>query len=112
MKRLSDHARGNFAAWAALAAGTFAWFGSQQLGANVVFAGCSPGDGLLDLLVSLLALALIGLGGFISLRVWRGGDDEAPRSFVGLVGTLAACVMAVAIILQAAAGLIIPSCFG
>jgi len=111
--KLSRHARDTLFAWAALAAGAFAWFGSQQLGSNWVFAGCSPGDGLFDVLISLIALALIVGGGLLSWRVWRGGeDDEASHPFVGLVGTLAAAVLSVAIVLQAAAGLIIPSCFG
>jgi hypothetical protein len=46
------------------------------------------------------------------LNVWRGGDDEAPRSFVALVGILTSGLLAVAVILQGVAGLIIPSCFG
>jgi hypothetical protein len=104
--------RDTLLAWTALAAGAFAWFGSQQLGSNWVIAGCSPGDGLFAFVISLVALALIVGGGFLSLRVWRGGDDEAPRSFVALVGILTSGLLAVAVILQGVAGLIIPSCFG
>jgi hypothetical protein len=110
--RLARETRDTLLAWTALAVGAFAWFGSQQLGSNWVFAGCSPGDGLFAFLLSLIALALIVGGGLLSLRVWRGGDDEAPRSFVALVGILTSGLLAVAVILQGAAGLIIPSCFG
>ncbi|MEA3063287.1 MAG: hypothetical protein QOJ94_3068 [Sphingomonadales bacterium] len=104
--------RDTLLAWTALAAGAFAWFGSQQLGSNWVIAGCSPGDGLFAFLISLVALALIVGGGFLSLGVWRGGGDEAPRAFVALVGILTSGLLAVAVILQGVAGLIIPSCFG
>lgn len=110
--KLQREARDTLLAWSALAAGSFAWFGSQQLGSNAVFAGCSPGDGLLDVLVSLLALLLVGLGGFLSLRVWRGGDSEASHPFVGMLGIAASALLSIAIILQGLAGLIIPSCFG
>ncbi|MEA3049190.1 MAG: hypothetical protein QOG84_1026 [Sphingomonadales bacterium] len=110
--KLRRETRDNLIAWTALFTGAFAWFGSQQLGSNWVIAGCSPGDGLFAFVISLIALALIVAGGFCSLNVWRGGDDEAPRSFVALVGILTSGLLAVAIILQGAAGLIIPSCFG
>ena len=110
--KLARETRDTLLAWTALAAGAFAWFGSQQLGSNWVIAGCSPGDGLFAFVISLVALALIVGGGLLSLRVWRGGDDEAPRSFVALVGILTSGLLAVAVILQGVAGLIIPSCFG
>jgi hypothetical protein len=111
--KISRYARDTALAWSALAAGAFAWFGSQQLGSNWVFAGCSPGDGLFDVLISLIALALIAGGAFLSWRIWRGvEDDQAAHPFIALVGTLTGAILAIAIILQAAAGLIIPSCVG
>jgi uncharacterized membrane protein len=63
------------------------------------------------LLIGLLALALAGVGGFLSYGVWRGGDVEAPRPFIALIGILTSALLAIAIVLQTAAGLIIPSCF-
>jgi hypothetical protein len=97
--------------WAALATGTFAWFNSQQLGSNWAFAACPTATPLVHLLIGLLALALVAGGGFLSLRVWRGGTVEESRPFVALVGLLTSGLLAVAIILQTVAGLIIPRCF-
>jgi uncharacterized membrane protein len=97
--------------WAALAAGTFAWFNSQQLGSNWAFAGCPSATPLVHLLIGLVALALIAGGGFLSLRVWRSGSVEEARPFVALVGILTSGLLGIAIILQTLAGLIIPRCF-
>jgi hypothetical protein len=97
--------------WAALAAGIVAWFGSQQFGSNHAFAGCPSFSPLESLLLGLLALALIAGGGFLSLRIWRAGTIEEPRPFIALVGLLTSALLAVAIILQSAAGIIIPRCF-
>jgi putative membrane protein len=63
-------------AWAALAAGTFAWFGSQQFGSNLAFAACPAGTPLAHLLIGFLALALAAGGGLLSLGVWRSGSVE------------------------------------
>ncbi|MBV9929793.1 MAG: hypothetical protein JO013_02475 [Alphaproteobacteria bacterium] len=97
--------------WTALFVGAAAWFGSQQYGSNLAFAGCPSYSPLAALLIGLLALALTALGGFLSWGVWRGGDVEAPRPFVALIGILTSALLAVAIILQTVAGLIIPRCF-
>jgi hypothetical protein len=98
-------------AWTALAAGTAAWFGSQQFGSNLAFAACPSATPLAHLLLGLAALALAAGGGFLSLRVWRTGTVEDSRPFVALIGMLTAGLLAIAIILQTAAGLIIPPCF-
>lgn len=97
--------------WAALAASAFAWFGSQQFGSNHAFAGCPSYSPLEALLLGLLALGLSAGGAFLSWRVWRGGTIEEPRPFVALVGMMTAGLIAIAIILQTASGLIIPRCF-
>jgi hypothetical protein len=97
--------------WAALAAGAVAWFGSQQFGSNHAFAGCPSFSPLESLLLGLLALALIVGGGILSLRIWRAGTIEEPRPFVALIGMMTSALLSVAIILQSAAGMIIPRCF-
>ena len=97
--------------WAALFIGATAWFGSQQYGSNLAFAGCPSYSPLAALLIGLLALALAGLGGFLSLGVWRGGSVEEPRPFIALIGMLTSALLAVAILLQTVAGFIIPRCF-
>lgn len=97
--------------WAALALGASAWFDSQQYGSNLAFAGCPSFSPLVSVLLGLGALALVAVGGFLSLRVWRGGTVEEPRPFVALIGLLTSGLLSVAIILQTLAGLIIPRCF-
>jgi hypothetical protein len=97
--------------WTALFVGTAAWFGSQQYGSNLAFAGCPSYSPLAALLIGLLALALAAVGGFLSWRVWRGGEIEESRPFIALIGILTSALLAVAIVLQTAAGLIIPRCF-
>jgi hypothetical protein len=100
-------------AWAALAAGALAWFGTQQLGANVSFADCGAGSGLFDLIMGVLALALIAGGALLSLRIWRGRKDEqAPAApFIAFIGIATGGLLAIAIVLQMLSALIIPSCF-
>lgn len=98
-------------AWAALFIGAAAWFGSQQYGSNLAFAGCPSFSPLASLLLGLLALMLTGVGCFLSFGVWRGGSVEEPRPFIALIGILASALLSIAILLQTAAGLIIPRCF-
>ena len=111
MKGLEGHRRTIAFAWTALAAGTFAWFGSQQFGSNMAFAGCPHFSPLASLLLGLVALALVAAGGFLSLRVWRSGTVEEARPFVAILGILTSGLLSVAIVLQTLAGLIIPRCF-
>jgi len=100
-------------AWAALAAGATAWFVSQQLGSDLSFSHCHASGPLPVLVIALLALALAGLGAFFSHRVWdRGAQEEAGKPFIALIGMLTAGLLAIAIVYQAVASLIIPSCFG
>jgi hypothetical protein len=99
-------------AWAALAAGTTAWFVSQQAGADLSFAHCHASGALPLVVMGLLALALIGTGGLASYRVWDRAPGEAGKPFAALIGMLTAALLAVAIVYQSAAALIIPSCFG
>jgi hypothetical protein len=98
-------------AWAALAAGAVAWFVSQQAGSDLSFAHCHASGALPVVVLGLLALALAGVGGLYSHRVWDRGAMEEGKSFVALVGMLTAGLLAVAILYQSVAALIIPRCF-
>jgi hypothetical protein len=100
-------------AWAALAAGATAWFVSQQAGSDLTMKHCHASGPLTVAVIGLLALALAGIGAFYSHRVWdRVAAEEAGTPFVALVGMLTAGLLAIAIVYQTIAALIIPSCFG
>ncbi|MBV8686947.1 MAG: hypothetical protein JOZ90_07125 [Alphaproteobacteria bacterium] len=110
--KLRRETRDTLLAWSGIMAGAFAWFGSQQFGSNLVFAGCSPGDNLMNVVVGLLALALTAAGAFFSWRIRAPGDSELSHPFIGFVSLLVAGLLAVAIVLQIVAALLIPACFG
>ena len=100
-------------AWAALAAGSTAWFVSQQAGADLSIAHCHASGPLAGLIIGLLALALAGVGAFFSHRVWdRETAENEGKPFIALIGMLTAALLAIAIVYQTVAALIIPSCFG
>jgi hypothetical protein len=68
---------------------------------------------LLVLLICLLGLLLIGMGAWLALPIWRERQShDGARRFIAGTGILIAALFAVAVILQAAAGLIIPPCYG
>ena len=100
-------------AWAALALGALAWFGSQQLGSGLSFSDCYANGALETGLIGLVALALAFVGGWMSHDTWKRRDRDAEgRDFAALVGMLTAALLAVAILWQTLAAFIIPSCFG
>ena len=108
---MSGEAKRIALSWAALFIGSFAWFGSQQYGSNLAFAACPSSTPLAQLLLGLVALAIVFGGGLLSWRVWRGGTVEEPHPFIAIVGVMTSGLLCVAIILQTAASLIIPRCF-
>jgi hypothetical protein len=100
-------------AWAALALGAFAWFGSQQLGSDISFSKCAANGALTTGLIGLVALVMIVAGGLMSHRVWKRRDVEAEgRDFAALVGMLVSALLADAIVYQTLAAFIVPACFG
>jgi uncharacterized membrane protein len=96
-----------FVPWLGLVAGAVGWGASHQVGSDVIFDDCSRG-GAFVLLVCLIALAVTAIGGAISFMA-RGGGGETRR-FIALVSTLLAALAGFAILLQIAAGLILPAC--
>jgi hypothetical protein len=94
----------------ALLAVSSGWALSHQVGSDSVFAACSRFAGLAVVLVSLVGLAITVAGGLYGWRAWRGPGEG--RRFFGLVSALLALLAGFAIVLQIAAGLILPRCFG
>jgi hypothetical protein len=104
--------RSHFFAWAALALGAFAWFGSQQLGSDMSFSQCAANGALETGLIGLVALLIVLAGGLLSHRIWKRRDAEAEgRDFAALTGMLVSLLLALAIVYQTVAAFIVPSCF-
>ncbi|MFL6844040.1 MAG: hypothetical protein ACJ8ER_04075 [Allosphingosinicella sp.] len=104
--------RSHLLAWAALALGAFAWFGSQQLGSDLSFSQCTDNGALQTGLIGLVALLIVLAGGLLSHRIWRRRDSEAEgRDFAALTGMLVSVLLALAIVYQTLAAFIVPSCF-
>lgn len=87
------------------------WGLSHQVGSNGVFDDCTARSGGFVVLVCLLGLAMTIGGGTYCFYAWR-GPERTGRSFLGLVGALLALITGFAIVLQLAAGLILPACSG
>jgi hypothetical protein len=100
----------SLAPWLGTIAAIVGWGVSHQLGSDSVFDDCSTGDGAFVLLVCAPALLLTIAGGVFSFGVWSAGGEGEGRRFVGLVSGLLAALAAFTIVLQIAAGLILPGC--
>ena len=87
----------------------FGWALSHQWGSASVFDDCARAGGVTVVLVSLLGLLLVALGGLYALASWRTREETGWR-FLGLIGALLALFAAFAVVLQIAAGLILPPC--
>ena len=93
----------------AIAAG---WALAHQAGSDSVLDSCATRGSGFVIAVSLAGLAVVALGGLYSWRAWRGAGSGSGRSFLGIVGALLAVLAAFALVLQIAAGMILPPCFG
>lgn len=84
------------------------WALSHQVGSDSAFDGCATGD-VVTVIASLLGLLITAAGGFYCLLSWR-KDAAGGRGFVATIGMLLALIAAFAIVLQIAAGIILPPC--
>jgi len=84
------------------------WALSHQVGNYSAFDGCATG-GTVTVIASLIGLLITACGGLYSLLSWR-RDAAGGRGFVAVIGMLLALMCAFAIVLQIAAGLILPPC--
>jgi hypothetical protein len=99
--------------WSGLLGGWLGWFLSQQVGSDQSFDNCQGSPPLLVLLIGLLGLVVAGLGAWLALPIWRQRRaDHGTRRFIAGTGIVIAALFGIAIILQAAASLIIPPCYG
>lgn len=103
--------------WAGLAAGPAAWAVATQLQFAIAPWTCAKGGAHLIVPgVALLLAAVAVVGGILSWRSWRalpalplevGGR---PRHFLAALGTVAAMLFALAILMQGAGGLVFSGC--
>lgn len=85
------------------------WTLSHQIGSDSVFDDCTSRGGGFVIFVSLLGLIMAAAGGLYCLHTSR-GSERSGRSFLALTGVLLALMTSFAILLQLAAGMILPSC--
>jgi hypothetical protein len=85
------------------------WALSHQIGSESVLDDCTTRGGGFVILVSILGLIMAAAGGIYCLHSWR-PSERSGRSFLALTGMLLAVMTSFAILLQLAAGMILPSC--
>jgi hypothetical protein len=106
-------ARELFLPWAGLLGGGFGWFLTQQVGSNQIFDNCASADPMLVLVIGLAGLIMAAGGAWLTLPVLRERKAaQGPPRFIAIIGIAMAALFTVAIILQTAASIIIPRCFG
>jgi hypothetical protein len=84
------------------------WALSHQIGNYSAFDSC-PNGGLVTVVASVIGLLITAGGGFYCLMAWRKAEGSG-RSAVAAIGMLLALICGFAIVLQIAAGLILPPC--
>lgn len=85
------------------------WALSHQIGSDSVFDDCTTRGGGFVIFVSILGLIMAAAGGLYCLHCWR-LSERNRRSFLAVTGMLFALMTSFAILLQIAAGMILPSC--
>lgn len=85
------------------------WALSHQLGSDAVFDDCLSRGGPFVVFASVLGLLITGAGGLYAALGWR-TPEESGRSFLAVIAMLLALVAGFAMIMQLAAGLILPRC--
>jgi hypothetical protein len=101
--------------WAGLAAAPTAWAVNQQLNYMIVPWVCADGVNLIPFISLLLAALALG-GGYLSWSAYRsGGIGEQhsgghPRKMLAGISILLALLLALTILMQGAAALILDPC--
>jgi hypothetical protein len=106
--------RSKLAPWSGLVAGMAAEIVHHQLLSDMLRYDCRLGGASAGLTVGVPALALIALGIGVSLASVRGGDPAAAHSqtrrFIAQVATMRGGLLAIAIVWQTMATMIVPAC--
>ena len=115
MPRSSGHARSpGFGSGTGLLVAPAAWLLAQQASSLLPTAACSGGYRLPIAIVNLAFLAVCLAGGWPSWRAWREAGHLSPvaerRRFLGIVGTFATLLFALAIVSQGMVDLFFSGC--
>ena len=89
----------------AIAAG---WAVSHQVGSDNAFDSC-PTGGLVTVIASAIGLLVTIAGGLYCLMAWRKAKGSG-RTLLAAAGAMLALIAGFAVVLQIAAGLILPQC--
>lgn len=103
-----------FAPWAGLVAALLAEIVHHQLLSDMLRYDCTLGSAASGVAVGVPALALVALGAWTSWASTRGGDPDAPhvqtRRFIAHVALMMAALIAVGIVWQTLATVLVPAC--
>lgn len=103
-------------AWAGLIGGPLAWALHHQGGSNFNYADCRAWGGGAVALTGALALLAVSAAAWVSWSAWRkaggaaGVSHEPPGRFVAGLSLMTAALFALTILIQTAAGLLVPAC--
>ena len=109
-REIIDRAKYLLVPWAGMIGAGFGWALSHQVGSDLAQDNCNAANPLVMILIGLIGLAITGFGGLVSWRAIR--REYGGRKFVSFVGALMAALFSIAIFMQTAATLFLPSCFG
>jgi hypothetical protein len=100
-----------FAPWVGLFLGALAWLTNHQVGSSLSFADCRLGGPMLSAGLGL-ACGLLSLAGAAVSWMARGPGNgrRETRTFAAWISIAAAGLFLLAIVLQTAAGFILPDC--
>lgn len=85
------------------------WALSHQLGSDSVFDDCLSRGGPFVIFASVLGLVITAAGAVYGALGWR-APEESGRSFLAVIAMMLAPVAGFAMVMQLAAGLILPRC--
>ena len=103
--------RSGFAPWSGLALGTIGYFLAHQIGSDSTFQDCNLGSPLGVIVGTLVGLAIIAIGAFVSWNIHAASRETPARRLLAVVGLLACTLFAIGAVLSVIASLIIPRCW-
>jgi hypothetical protein len=107
----AERLRDRFMPWGGLALGLLGAGLAHQLGGDSTFQNCAVGSPWIVIVGTILGLALIATGAFVSWRV-LGAEGEPPaRRLIATVSLMAAALFTLAVLLPFIAALVIPPCW-